>query len=153
MILFKIANKLRFFLISYIMNRSIYRNCYYVKESILEFLQCNKKHFILSIIAIIVGVALGLCVAINNTTNFTIINLTDKTIVAIFSGGSFFSFFIANALKYLFFVFLILIVNNFSYIRFLSYFLFGYMSFILVVDCIIIISLFALKGILFCLKI
>ena len=75
MILFKIANKLRFFLISYIMNRSIYRNCYYVKESILEFFQCNKKHFILSIISIIVGVALGLFVAINNTTNFTIINI------------------------------------------------------------------------------
>lgn len=132
------------------MKKSIYRNFYYVKESILEFIQCNKKYILFSVFAIIVGVALGLCVGLNNCNNFTVININDKTIVAFFSKGSFFNFFICNVLKFLFLEFLILILNNFSFVRFICYLVFGYLSFILVVDCIIIICLFGLHGTLFC---
>lgn len=133
------------------MNKSLYRNFYYVKESIIEFFQFNKKFFTLAFISVAIGVALGLCVGISNLSNFTFINLSDKTLVAIFSGGSFFEFFISNLLKYAFYIFLILVINNFTYVRWLSYFIFAYLSFILIVDALILISLFSLKGILFCL--
>ena len=99
----------------------------------------------------LVGLTFGICIGIKNSTTFTAINLTDKTIVAIFSGGNFFTHFICNILKYLFISFIILFINNFPYIRFLTNFIFAYLCFSLALDIIILICNFGLAGILFCL--
>lgn len=133
------------------MNKSVYRNWYYVKESLLDFISCNKKSIIFAAVFLCVGILLGFCVGLNNSSNFTCINLFDKSVYSIFSGGGYFSFCICNILKYLFLLFLVLTLNNFQYLRFLCYALFCYLSFILTVDAIIIISIFSLKGLLFCL--
>lgn len=133
------------------MNKSIYRNIYYVKETFSEFLHFNKKQILWSLLAVIIGVVFGICVSLNNLSNFTIINISDKTIISIFSGGGFLPFILSNILKYLFLVFLILIINNFSYIRFLSFLIFGYLAFLLSMDSVIIISIFNIKGLLYCL--
>lgn len=131
------------------MNKSIYRNFYYVKESIADFFQCNKKHLLISIIAIVLGLSVGLCVGIKNISCYTFINLTDKIIQSFFTNCNWFSLFIKSIFKYLFYVIIVLVLCNFNFLSFLNYVLFAYLSFSLVLNSIIIASLCGLCGILY----
>lgn len=133
------------------MNKCLYRNWFYVRETILDFLKCNKRHFFVCCIFIFFGFVLGLFLGLNNIANLSAINLNDQTIVVIFSSGNILSHLICNVLKYAFFIFLILTLNNFPYIRFLSHIVLLYLSFCLIFDCVIIVSMCGLGGVLYCL--
>ncbi len=129
--------------------KAINRNIYYVKETLLEFVFSNRKYFLISFVSFLIGFSLGLCVGVRNASNFTFINISDKTIIAIFSGGSFINFLLKNVLKYLFFALLIMVINNFPMLSFLSYIFFAYLSFCLIINSIIFVHILGLKGFLF----
>ena len=131
------------------MTKNLYRNIYYVKETFLEFLHCNKKRVVFVGLSILFGLLLGLCVGLNNINNFTFINCTDKSLIAIFSGGNFLSFFIRNTLKYLCFVFVILVLNNFNFVYIFNYLLIGYLAFSLAMNSAIVISLLGFKAVIY----
>jgi len=75
--------------------------------------------------------------------------LTDKIILSFFSNINWFSLFIKYIFKYLFYVFVVLILCNFNFLSFLNYILFAYLSFSLILNSIIIASLGGLCGILY----
>lgn len=131
------------------MNINICRNIYYVKENLLEFLHQNKKQIIFLIIAFVIGLSLGICVGINNSSTFTFINISDKSVIAIFSGGNFLSCWIKVVLHYAFICLLILAINNFQWLSFINYILFSYLMFMLTVNISIIFCTLHLKSILY----
>lgn len=131
------------------MNKCVYRNFYWIKETIIDFFIINKKRLFLSLIAIVLGATIGLCIAIKNSDSFTFINCSDKIILNFFCDGKAFVFFIKKILLCLLIVISILIINNFSFLTFLNYVLFGYLSFRLSVNCVIFCFNLGLTGILF----
>lgn len=131
------------------MTKSLYRNLYYVKESIAEFFYANKKRVITTILALILGISLGLYVGLSNTSNFTVINIFNQTTIAIFCGQSFFAFIFKSILKHCLYVLIILVSNNFNFLCLANYILFAYLAFSIILDSIILICLLGIKGILY----
>lgn len=131
------------------MNRCIYRNFYYIKESIAEFFYANKKYLFISIISLIIGFSLGLCVGINNCSSFTFLNCSDKLMIALLCKENWFWFFVKQILQYLFFVAIILFLTNFKFMSFVNYLLFGFLVFRLIINCIIFGYMLGFCGILF----
>ena len=131
------------------MKSCVYRNFYYLKESLFDFLKINKKRLFLSIIAIVLGISFGICIAIKNISNFSFINCSDKIIISFFCGDKAISFFIKKILECLLVVLIILIINNFSILAFLNYMLFAYLSFRLTINSIILCNMLKLTGILY----
>ena len=131
------------------MKKCVYRNFYWIKETIMDFFSVNKKRLFLSVIAVIVGAVVGLCIAIKNSSNFTFINCSDKILLTFFCDGKGLIFFIKKALLCLLIVTAILIINNFSFLTFLNYLLFGYLSFRLAINCAIFCFNLGLTGLLY----
>ena len=131
------------------MNKCVYRNFYYVKECICDFFQINKKMLFWSVISLIIGFAFGLFVGLNNCENFTLINITDGILLDYLRNESWLLLFFKMALKYLFYVFLIMILCNFNFLSYLSFLLFGYVSFNIIYNAVIISCLFGLSGIIY----
>ena len=131
------------------MNRSIYRNFYYVKESIADFLQCNRKQLFICIMMAILGFCIGLFVGLNNVSYYTIINLTDKTFLTFVTEHNWALLFIKCLFKYLLYLFIILFLCNFNALHFLNYLLFLYISFNIIFNTIIIAALCGFAGFLY----
>lgn len=115
----------------------------------MDFLRQKKVQIIFLLIAIIIGLSLGICVGLNNAHTFTFINISDKSVIAIFSGGNFFDCFINTILHWAFLFFLILVINNFSFLTFLNYLLFAYLAFKFAVNVSIIFCTLGLKSVLY----
>ena len=131
------------------MKKCVYRNFYYVKQSIIDFFKCNKKYLFFSILSIVIGIAFALCVGLNNVGSFTQFNLTDKIIFNFFCNKSWLSLFLKYAFKYFFFATLVSVLSCLNFFYILNYAIFGYLSFTLSLNAIIIASLFNLSGILY----
>ena len=131
------------------MKKCVYRNFYWVKETIADFMRVNKKRLFLSIIAVVLGGLIGLCIAIKNSGNFTFINCSDKIILTFFCDGNGLAFFVKKALFCLLIVFIIMLINNFSFLTFLNYFLFAYLSFRLAINSAIFCFNLGLTGLLY----
>lgn len=131
------------------MNKSIYRNIYYVKQNILYFFYYNKKNLILALLSIILGLCLGFFIGFGNFNGYSSINFFDKIFLRCLCGESFFWFFIKELLKFAFIIFLILAINCFSCLSFLNYLSFFYLSLKLAIDFTILICISNLSGILF----
>lgn len=131
------------------MHKSIYRNFYYIKETIAEFFQRNKKYLFFALLSVILGIALGIFIAISNCSSYTFINITDQSVVIFFQCKKFSNLFFGSFFRCLFLCVIILLINNFSFLTFANYILFGYLAFCLALDCVIFILLLGLKGILF----
>lgn len=131
------------------MNKSVYRNFYYVKESLADFFQCNKKHLFFALLFLIIGIIIALCIGINNFSCYSLININDKIIMAFLSTKSWLSLFLRYAFKYLFLCILVVVLCNFNFLSYFNYLLFAYLSFDVVLNAIIIASIFNLTGILY----
>lgn len=131
------------------MNRCVYRNFYYIKESIADFFRVNKKYLFISIISVVIGISLGLCVGINNSSNFTFLNCSDKLIISLLCKENWLWFLIKQLLQYAFFVALIMCLTNFNFFSFLNYVFFAFLPFRLIINCIIFGSNLGLTGVLF----
>lgn len=131
------------------MKRSVYRNFYYIKESISEFFSCNKKYLFFGILSIFLGIVVGLLIGLNHVENFTFINCYDKSILNLLCRENALWYLLKQMLAYAFVIFIILLLNMFSYVCYLNYVLFSYLSFRLIIDCIIIVSMLKTTGFLF----
>lgn len=131
------------------MNKSVYRNFYYIKENIADFFAINKKQLFISILCVVVGITLGICIGIKNASSFTFINCSDRIILSLFCDGSKLGFFVKKVLESLFIMALILVINNFSFLSFLNYILFGYLAFKLSLNSVILIYMLKLTGVLY----
>ena len=131
------------------MNKSVYRNFYYVKESIADFFQCNKKQLFVCIIMMILGFCVGLYVGLNNSSCYTLINLTDKSLLSFFTHHNWLLLFAKCVFKYLFYLIIILFLCNFNVLHFINYLLIAYLSFSIIFNTVIIASLCGLLGILY----
>lgn len=131
------------------MKKSIYRNFYYVKESIADFFQCNKKHLFFSLLLSIIGIAIAICIGINNFSCYSFININDKILIAFLSTKSWLTLFLRYTFKYLFFCVLIIVLCNFNFLSYFNYILFAYLSFNVVLNGMIIASIFSITGILY----
>ena len=131
------------------MQKCVYRNFYYIKESIIDFFKCNKKYLFFSILSIVVGLSIAICIGLNNIGSFNNFNITDKIILAFFTNKSLVSLFLKYAFRYLFLTTLIVIFSSLNYAYIINYFIFGYLSFNVVFNAIIIASMFNLSGILY----
>lgn len=131
------------------MNSCFYRNVYYVKESIADFFQSKKKYLFWSIIALVIGISFGCLVGLKNASCYNFINLTDKILFGFLSGKSFLYLFLRSLLYYAFLTIIILIINNFSFLTILDYFLFAYLSFNQIYNAIIICNLLKISGVLY----
>ncbi len=131
------------------MNKSIYRNIFYVKESISEFFKINKKYLFISIISIVLGFSIGFCVGVSNFSNFTFINFTDKIILKFLCGESGFLFFLKQSLEYFFIAIILLLINNFPFLSFINYIFFSFLTFRLIINCIIFCSMSKFTGIIY----
>lgn len=133
------------------MNKTVCRNFYYVKESILEFFSANKKYLFFAILSVVTGLVVGFCVGVKNIDCYTIINVSDKIICRFLETEKFWNLFFKLIFKNLFLVVLILVINNFSFLSFLNYCLFAYLSFRLALDTSILCSLLGFAGTLWAL--
>ena len=115
----------------------------------MDFLRLNKKRLFLSLIAVVLGVTIGLCIAIKNSDSFTFINCSDKIVLTFFCDGKSVAFFFKKILLCLLVVIGILLINNFSFLTFLNYVLFGYLSFRLAINCSIFCFNLGLTGLLY----
>ena len=131
------------------MNKSIYRNIYYIKQNILYFFSSNKKNLIIALSSIVLGLCLGFFIGFGNFNSYSSINFFDKIFLKCLCGESFFWFFVKELLKFSFIIFLILAINCFSYLSFLNHLLFFYLSLKLAVDFTILICITNLSGLLF----
>ena len=131
------------------MHKSLYRNFYYIKESLSDFFQCNKKYLFFSLLFAIVGIAIAICVGINNFTCYNFININDKIMISFLSSKSWLALFFRYAFKYLFLCVLVVILCNFNFISYFNFILFSYLTFDVVLNAIIIASIFNLSGILY----
>ena len=133
------------------MNRTVCRNFYYVKESILEFFSANKKYLFFALLSVVIALVAGFCVGVQNADCYTIINVSDKIICRFLEVKKFWELFFKLVFKNLFLVVLILVINNFSFLGFLNYCLFAYLSFRLALDTSILCSLLGFAGVLWAL--
>lgn len=131
------------------MKKCVYRNFYWIKENVLDFLQTNKKKLFLSVIAVVLGATIGICIAIKNSNNFTFINCSDKIILTFFCDGKAVAFFIKKILLCLLIVIAILLINNFNFLTFLNYILFAYLTFRLAINSLIFCFNLGLTGFLY----
>lgn len=131
------------------MKKCVYRNFYWIKETILDFFRANKKRLFLSVIAIVLGAVIGLCVAVRNSGSFTFINCSDKTILTFFCDGKALTFFLKKILFCLLIVVAILIINNFNFLAFLNYILFAYLAFRLVINSAVFCFCLGITGLLY----
>lgn len=131
------------------MKRSVYRNFYYLKENIAEFFKCNKKYLFVGLLSIFLGIMIGLFIGLGNKSNFTFINCYDKNILGLLCKENALWYLIKQIFLYAFIICIILLLTNFSYVCYLNYVLIAYLSFRLMIDCVIIVSMLKISGLIF----
>ena len=120
------------------MNKNVYRNFYFIKESVFEFFQTNKKYLFWSILAMVLGLSLGICVGIKNASCYSLFNLSDKIFLSYLTNRSFTYLFLRNVLYFTLWLVIILFVNNFSFLTLANYIVFAYLAFKSILNAIIL---------------
>ena len=131
------------------MKKSVYRNFYYIKENISSFFRCNKKYLFFGMLFISLGIIFGLFVGMSNKSSFTFVNCHDKCVLSLLCKESAFWFLLRQFFRDIFVIFLILVLTNFPFVCFLNYLVFAYLTFRLIIDCIIFSSMLNFTGCLF----
>lgn len=129
-------------------NIKISRQSIQIKFLIIDHLKRNKWLYVLMIALIVLGIVLGFVVGFNRAENFALSDLPDAVLVRFINKDiSGVSLFFSRLFSFLCLAILVLCSNCKRFVCFVGFLVFFYQSFLLGINCSILISLYNVGGI------